>query len=334
MPLPYIHFVRRLDSWSLQLVFLLALLSHAVLDLDLHTSLERSESNAIFYIVFRYVCFGTLRVLYALCVSQGYFYLFKFKSNDVLKGQSDMSAGASEGQVWSTEGNGGVEGCLSLASRENSKEEEGDTEEQDVLDAPFVVQCKHCRTIVCDSWSFISASRDDATLTVSKASNVSVASQEVQMADLQEKRGSSSSSVQDQRREFTHGCTFRELLCSNCGHKLGRVYHATPRRLDARRGLFTFDHAAITSYRLGAAQFDASDNGGEDDNGAAAVVGATERMGNELSSMKTDLCNIKRLMLLFNERIAAIEHERGSGVVGGGAAHADAGRNGTANGHF
>ena len=193
--------------------------------------------------------------------------------------------------------------------------------EKQELDGPFVVQCKSCRTIVCDSWSFVSASQERATLTVSKASNVSITSRGLAVDDKHDNsratpavagqeevagggRPSAVPANDTKERESPNtGSTFRVLCCSHCGAVLGRVYHATPRQLDGERGLFTFDHHAISSYRLGAHEFDAAAG---DSDGAISLAEAG-KVQEDLVSMKGDLQALKQLMLVFNERIQAIE---------------------------
>ena len=139
--------------------------------------------------------------------------------------------------------------------REEEVEEEQEQGEQahQELDAPFVVQCGGCRRVCADSWSYVDADQEDRTYTVSKACNVSVGANEV---------------------EHNEVGSFKRLLCSGCGHVLGRVYETATRSKSTRAGMFTFDLDSVTSYKLGSAMFDMLE--GEDvcrDQGALAQKG-------------------------------------------------------------
>ena len=56
--------------------------------------------------------------------------------------------------------------------------------------------------------------------------------------------------------EHSESGSFKRLLCSGCGHVLGRVYETTSRLKARRADMFTFDLDSVTSYKLGSASFD------------------------------------------------------------------------------
>jgi hypothetical protein len=105
------------------------------------------------------------------------------------------------------------------------------------ITAPLVFFCSKCRTIVGDSFSFITSNQDANTLTISAASNI--------------KR---TTELYTSYEALDEGSTYFFFLCSCCQQILGRYYVTTSQDLDHIREKFTFSIDNIFSYELGKAQ--------------------------------------------------------------------------------
>lgn len=105
--------------------------------------------------------------------------------------------------------------------------------EIDAIKAPLVFQCRNCKTIIGDSFSWVCSMEELKTLTLSATAPLKVCAQ-----------------LETSQQQFDLGSTFNSLEC-HCGVQIGRVYKTTARHLDAIRDLFTFNLDCISSYQLG-----------------------------------------------------------------------------------
>ena len=108
------------------------------------------------------------------------------------------------------------------------------TDDIDPVSGPLVFSCAKCRTIVGDSFSFLSSDEAAKTITISAALNVQRTSELYTSYDV-----------------VDGGSTYFRFMCYDCKHLLGRLYVTTSPALDHIRGHFTFKIDSITSYELG-----------------------------------------------------------------------------------
>lgn len=104
----------------------------------------------------------------------------------------------------------------------------------DPVSGPLVFSCAKCRTIVGDSFSFLSSDEVAKTITISVASNIQ-----------------RSSELYTSYEVVDEGSTYFRFMCCDCKHLLGRFYVTTSPALDHIREHFTFTIDSITSYELG-----------------------------------------------------------------------------------
>lgn len=122
----------------------------------------------------------------------------------------------------------------SQAKMSHSESVEG---EDSAVSSPLVFSCVKCKTIVGDSFSFLSSSAEAKTITTSAASNIQ-----------------RSTELYTSYASLDEGSTYFCFLCSQCQQPLGRYYVTTSKDLDHVREKFTFNIDEITSYELGKAQ--------------------------------------------------------------------------------
>ena len=101
-------------------------------------------------------------------------------------------------------------------------------------DADIVFQCASCRSVVGDTRSEYQAHLEYETLSLKAASNVTV-----------------EKDLHISKKGFDSGCTYRRVMCSQCGEHLGRTYTSTTVEFDSLRSAYTFMHTALVSYQLG-----------------------------------------------------------------------------------
>lgn len=107
----------------------------------------------------------------------------------------------------------------------------------DPISGPLVLSCSKCKTIVGDSFSFLSSNEQSKTITLSAASNIQRSTQ-----------------LYTSYEPFDEGSTYFDFMCSNCQQMIGRYYVTTSMDLDHIREKFTFNVNFVTSYELGKAQ--------------------------------------------------------------------------------
>lgn len=105
------------------------------------------------------------------------------------------------------------------------------------ISGPLVFCCLKCKSIVGDSFSFLSSNEEAKTITLSSASNIQRTNE-----------------LFTSYESLDEGSTYFCVLCRECQQTLGRYYVTTSTDLDHVRDRFTFSIDAITSYELGKSQ--------------------------------------------------------------------------------
>ena len=175
----------------------------------------------------------------------------------------------------------------------NSTKEQQDEEQ---INAPLVFSCAKCRTIVGDSFSFLSSNEDMQTITLTAASNIQ-----------------RSADVFNSKTGSDVGCTYFVFTCVSCQSPLGRYYLTTSRDLDELRQKFTFTVQAISSYQLGKAQHgqlpdcaaEEQDVTSNRENGGTSNDAGTEALAEEVLKIQTVVMNLLTRVAQLEEAAAA-----------------------------
>ena len=127
--------------------------------------------------------------------------------------------------------------CLGIKNTEMADGDNADDDAQ--VSAPLVFSCSKCKTIVGDSFAFLSSNEEANTITLSAASNIQ-----------------RSAELFTSYEALDEGSTYFCFMCNQpqCLQTLGRFYVTTSKDLDEVREKFTFNIDSITSYELGKAQ--------------------------------------------------------------------------------
>ena len=112
-----------------------------------------------------------------------------------------------------------------------------DSEEVPEVSGPLVFSCCKCKTIVGDSFSFLSSNKETNSITLSSSSNIQRTSE-----------------LYTSYESLDEGSTYFCFMCSSCQQLLGRYYVTTSIDLDHIREKFTFNIENIVSYELGKSQ--------------------------------------------------------------------------------
>lgn len=162
-------------------------------------------------------------------------------------------------------------------------------------------QCMNCRVIVGDSCAYVASDPDLKVAALRAASSVAVDPSTFVRTSRGRDAGSSASLI----------------TCASCGEELGVVYKTTPKEIDSLRGMFCFNTDCICSYELGNPQVvadGAEPTGGDQRRGGGAgppppVRDEEERsvMRDKVEKLEEQMLKVENMMLLFNERIGALE---------------------------
>lgn len=112
-----------------------------------------------------------------------------------------------------------------------------DNDEETTISSPLVFYCSKCRTLVGDSFSYLSSDAELKVITLSATSNIQ-----------------RSADVYTSKSGADVGSTYFSFACVSCQTSLGRYYLTTSKDLDYLREKFSFNVDAISSYTLGNAQ--------------------------------------------------------------------------------
>lgn len=163
---------------------------------------------------------------------------------------------------------------------------------------PLCFSCSKCRTIVGDSFSFLTSNEEAQTITLTASSNIQ-----------------RSADVYTSKSGFDVGSTYFNFTCSNCQELLGRYYLTTSKDLDELREKFTFLVNSIQSYELGKAQHgkmpepvaeDGQDGSDREDvakSSGAPDQGMVEAVGN----LQKEILKVQHVLVGVLERIEKVE---------------------------
>jgi len=165
---------------------------------------------------------------------------------------------------------------------------------------PLVFSCAKCRTLIGDSYSFLTSNEENRTITLASSSNIQ-----------------RSADVYTSKSGNDVGSTYFNFTCLNCQTLLGRYYLTTSRDMDSQRERFTFNVDAITSYELGKAQHgkmpepagdDEDDSSGSkgDASGLDAAALSAERF-QELQDMKATIAGFSDNMNGLNGELLKVQ---------------------------
>lgn len=166
--------------------------------------------------------------------------------------------------------------------------------------APTIFQCEHCRSVVGDTYTFVSADQERQTVSLGTATGCKMA-EELEVGD--------------------NGGAFRKFTCQCCQEELGRVYVTTSREMDPIRGCFTFDVGKVKSYKLGSAELNMRDladsqtkSNSSAIDGADAMTAGPELVLVGLDAMKAlqirrDVNRLMEVVLHFQERHLQLTNE-------------------------
>ena len=166
--------------------------------------------------------------------------------------------------------------------------------DDEAIRGPLVFSCSKCKTIVGDSYSFLTSSEEMGTITLTAASNIQ-----------------RSADVYTSKAGGDVGSTYFSFTCLSCQAQLGRYYLTTSRDLDELREKFTFTCDGTSSYELGKSQHgkmpepvplpDAQE-------GAGASAAATSA---DLTELSNEVLKIQHVFFGMITRLEAVEQRLG-----------------------
>lgn len=151
---------------------------------------------------------------------------------------------------------------------------------EDAIQGPLVFSCSKCRTIVGDSFSYLSSHEEMKTITLTAASSIQ-----------------RSADVYTSKTGEDVGSTYFSFTCLNCQAPLGRYYLTTSRDLDELREKFTFTCEGISSYQLGKSQHGKM----PEPTGLSEIAAPT-------STSSVDLQTMEQTVSGLNEEVLKIQH--------------------------
>jgi len=157
---------------------------------------------------------------------------------------------------------------------------------------PLVFSCANCRTLIGDTYSFLTSNEENRTITLASASNIQ-----------------RSADVYTSKSGDDVGSTYFNFTCLSCQTLLGRYYLTTSKDMDVQREKFTFSVDAITSYELGKAQHGKMPEpaGDEEEPG---VKGVANGSGTALSAEHLqELQDIKTTIASFSDGMNGLNSE-------------------------
>jgi len=176
----------------------------------------------------------------------------------------------------------------------NNNEEE---EETTTITSPLVFYCSKCRTIVGDSFSYLSSDAELKVITLSATSNIQ-----------------RSADVYTSKSGADVGSTYFSFACVLCQTSLGRYYLTTSKDLDYLREKFSFNVDSISSYTLGNAQHgkipDPLPDGEIDDNNDNENINniAESNLKETINILNEEIIKIQALFIGLVDRIEKIEN--------------------------
>jgi len=172
----------------------------------------------------------------------------------------------------------------------NSSQEEGEGPS-----GPLVFSCSKCKTIVGDSFSFLTSKEELNSITLTGASNIQ-----------------RSADVYTSKTGGDVGSTYFSFTCINCQSLLGRYYLTTSRDLDDLREKFTFTCDGISSYELGKSQHGKMpDPIPVDNSSSAAAHGAGSDIASTVTELNQEVFKIQHVFVGMLQRLEQVEYRLG-----------------------
>ncbi|GJQ09600.1 hypothetical protein GpartN1_g2507.t1 [Galdieria partita] len=144
----------------------------------------------------------------------------------------------------------------------------------------FVLQCAHCKTLLGDTCSLVSAQVELSAIVLSKAVNIAVEDSNFEISN----------------NGIDSGSAFHLVKCSGCSNVIGRCYKATPRSLDHIRDMFTLFEDNLLSYPLSCSIENLVTEGTKEDN-----------QNETLYEVKSDIRAMQQMLVILGDRILRME---------------------------
>lgn len=174
--------------------------------------------------------------------------------------------------------------------------EDNNNEDEPTITSPLVFYCSKCRTIVGDSFSYLSSDAELKVITLSATSNIQ-----------------RSADVYTSKSGADVGSTYFSFACVSCQTSLGRYYLTTSKDLDYLREKFSFNVDSISSYTLGNAQHgkipDPLPDGEIDDNNDNENINniAESNLKETINILNEEIIKIQALFIGLVDRIEKLE---------------------------
>jgi len=166
-----------------------------------------------------------------------------------------------------------------------------DNDEETTISSPLVFYCSKCRTIVGDSFSYLTSDAELKVITLSATSNIQ-----------------RSADVYTSKSGADVGSTYFSFACVSCQTSLGRYYLTTSKDLDYLREKFSFNVDSISSYTLGNAQHGKIPDPLPDDGEIDDEDNNNNNNNNNNSNINNNLeSNLKETVNILNEEIVKIQ---------------------------
>lgn len=172
----------------------------------------------------------------------------------------------------------------------------------ETIAGPLVFSCQKCKTIIGDSFSFLSSNEEMRTITLTAASNIQ-----------------RSADVYTSKSGGDVGSTYFSFTCFHCQAPLGRYYLTTSKDLDSLREKFTFSVDGISSYELGKAQHGKMPEPVALEAAAEAPAADPGSFGASLATLNEEVFKIQHVFVGMLQRLEAVEMRVGiaPGMMGG-----------------
>jgi hypothetical protein len=179
---------------------------------------------------------------------------------------------------------------------ENNNDNDND---ETLITSPLVFYCSKCRTIVGDSFSYLSSDAELKVITLSATSNIQ-----------------RSADVYTSKSGADVGSTYFSFACVSCQTSLGRYYLTTSKDLDYLREKFSFNVDSISSYTLGNAQHgkipDPLPDGEFDNNIDMIDKNDEENLKDSIITLNQEIVKIQALFIGLVDRIEKLEQHSNS----------------------
>ena len=183
---------------------------------------------------------------------------------------------------------------MSTLDENNNDNNDDNDNDETLITSPLVFYCSKCRTIVGDSFSYLSSDAELKVITLSATSNIQ-----------------RSADVYTSKSGADVGSTYFSFACVSCQTSLGRYYLTTSKDLDYLREKFSFNVDSISSYTLGNAQHgkipDPLPDGEFDNNIDMIDKNDEENLKGSIITLNQEIVKIQALFIGLVDRIEKLE---------------------------